>query len=205
MGRPREVTDEQILKAARKCFLRDGAGATAATIAEELGVSHTTIFNRFGSKEALMIAALGPPEHVPWAARLSAGPDARPMLEQLTEVGRSIAEYFQDVGNAMSVLHAAGIGPEKVLANRDLHGRRTQAFTALAGWLRRAQEQRKLGNCDVDTLAATIISVMRNWTMTARMCGLAATRRANEDFVEGFFEMLWRGVAPPGRHPEKGS
>src|SRR5579864_4634496 len=51
MGRPREITDEQIVAAARRCFLERGAGVSAGEIAQELGVSHTTLFNRFGSKE----------------------------------------------------------------------------------------------------------------------------------------------------------
>jgi AcrR family transcriptional regulator len=74
MGRPKEVTDDQILVAARRCFLERGASVSAVEIARELGVSHTTLFNRFGSKKALMIAALGPPAKVPWVAALEAGP-----------------------------------------------------------------------------------------------------------------------------------
>jgi len=47
MGRPKEVTDEQIVAAARRCFLERGTGVSAVEIARELGVSHTTVFNRF--------------------------------------------------------------------------------------------------------------------------------------------------------------
>src|SRR5262245_8001664 len=97
MGRPKEVTDEQIVAAARRCFLERGAGVSAQDIASELGVSHTTLFNRFGSKEAMMIAALGPPEHVPWVAALEAGPDDRPIREQLVEHATVMSTYFQEL------------------------------------------------------------------------------------------------------------
>jgi AcrR family transcriptional regulator len=50
MGRPKEITDEQIVAAARRCFLERGAGVSASDIAHEFGVSDTTILNHFGSK-----------------------------------------------------------------------------------------------------------------------------------------------------------
>src|SRR5438874_2418920 len=52
MGRPKEVTDEEIVVVARRFFLDRGAGVSVHDIAKELGVTHTTLFNRFGSKEA---------------------------------------------------------------------------------------------------------------------------------------------------------
>src|SRR5438477_10961516 len=103
MGRPKEVTDEEIVVAARQCFLERGAGVSAIEIGRELGVSHTTIFNRFGSKEALMVAALGPPDKVPWMAALEAGPDNRPIREQLVEHCKVISAYFQELQAGLSV------------------------------------------------------------------------------------------------------
>ena len=94
MGRPREVTDEQIVAVARRCFLKRGAGVSAADIAKELGVSHTTLFNRFGSKEGLMLAALGPPtQKVAWVAALEDVDAARidPVRHRPPPYVRSIA------------------------------------------------------------------------------------------------------------------
>lgn len=93
MGRPREVTDDQIRATARRCFLERGAGVSAAEIARELGVSHTTLFNRFGSKEGLLVAALGPPAQVPWIAALEAGPDDRPIRDQLAGHAQVMSAY----------------------------------------------------------------------------------------------------------------
>jgi AcrR family transcriptional regulator len=64
---------------------------SAAEIGRELGVTHTTVFNRFGSKDALMLAALAPAEEAPWVATLEAGPDDRPIREQLGEHGKAMA------------------------------------------------------------------------------------------------------------------
>ena len=113
MARPRAVTDEAILAAARRCFLERGASISAAEIARELGVTHTTVFNRFRTKEALLIAALGPPEVLPWAAAVDAGPDGRPVPEQLEEIGKRISDYFAHILPGLAMLNAAGLGPSR--------------------------------------------------------------------------------------------
>jgi len=131
MGRPKEVTDEQIVVAARRCFLGRGAGVSAAEIARELGVSHTTLFNRFGSKEALMVAALGPPEKVPWVAALDAGPDDRPIHDQLVEHGKVIAAYFEKLQAGFAVLQTVGVTPGKIFRSRKGDPPPVQTFRAL--------------------------------------------------------------------------
>lgn len=154
MARPRETTDEDILSAARRCFLAEGAQVSATRIAGEIGVSHTTLFNRFGSKEGLLIAALGPPDVLPWAADLDSGPDKRPITAQLVEIGHVISGYFQEIAAGFSVLQAAGISRERVFEGRTTEPTPVQAFKALSSWLRRAQEAGRIGLCDVDTLTA---------------------------------------------------
>jgi AcrR family transcriptional regulator len=198
MGRPKEVTDEQIVAAARRCLLDRGAGVPAAEIARELGVSHTTLFNRFGSKEALMIAALGPPERLPWAARLDAGPDERPVPEQLIEIGREMSTYFRDLGAGFAVLRAAGITPDRVFEGRK-EPTPVQAYKALSGWLGRAQKAGRIETIDIEFLTAAVLSVMHSWASTSEMCGRRPARGTDQRFVEQFFETLWNGIAPRDR------
>src|SRR5262245_46947359 len=152
MGRPREVSDEQILSAARSAFVAGGPQVSVATVAAKLGISHAAILQRFGTKERLMIAALGPPETVPWTARLDAGPDERPIPEQLVELGREMSAYFEELGAKLSILHAAGIGPARIRRGRK-EPPPAQAFRALTAWFTRAQASGRLGACDVGVLA----------------------------------------------------
>lgn len=194
MGRPKEVTDEQIAAAARRCFLARGAGVSAQEIASELGVSHTTLFNRFGSKEGLMIAALRPPDHVPWIAALDEGPDERPIPEQLVEHAKVMSAFFQELHAGLALLHAAGIAPRKAFGKRTGDPPPVQSFRALTGWLRRAQKQRRLAKCDVDTLASTILGALHGWAFTARVCGQSTAAAAGERHVERFIELLWNGI-----------
>jgi AcrR family transcriptional regulator len=194
MGRQKEVTDEQIVVVARRCFLERGAGVSAVDIARELGVSHTTLFNRFGSKEALLTAALGPPDKVPWVAALEAGPDDRPIREQLVEHGKVMSVYFQKLQEGMSVLQAAGITHKKILRGRKGEPPPAQAFRALTAWLRRAQSQGRLAECDVETLAATILGALHGWAFTARICGQSTALADGERHVERFIDLLWNGI-----------
>lgn len=198
VGRPKAVTDEQIVAAARRCFLDRGAGVSAAEIARELGVSHTTLFNRFGSKEALLIAALGPPETIPWVAALEAGPDDRPIREQLVEHCTVMSAYFQELQAGLAVLQAAGIEPGKAYRGRKGEPPPVQAFRALVAWLERAQRQGRLARCDVETLAATILGALHNWAFTARVCGQPTTPAAGARHVDRFIDLLWNGIGTGG-------
>lgn len=56
MGRPRTISDEALLDAARAVFLRDGAQASTAEIARSVGVSEGLIFKRFATKDELFHA-----------------------------------------------------------------------------------------------------------------------------------------------------
>jgi AcrR family transcriptional regulator len=194
MGRPKEVTDEQIVVAARRCFLERGAGVSAGEIARELGVSHTTLFNRFGSKDELMIAALGPPEDSPWVATLEAGPDHRPIREQLVEHGKVMSAYFQELHAGLAVLQAAGTPRRKVFRRLKGAPPPVRAFRALTAWLRRAQSQGRLAKCDIETLATTILGALHGWAFTARVCGQSTTAAAGERHVERFIDLLWNGI-----------
>ena len=194
MGRPKEVTDEKIVATARRCFLEHGAGVSAAEIAGELGVSHTTLFNRFGSKEGLMIAALGPPAEIPWIAALEAGPDERPIREQLNEHAKVMSAYFQHLQAGLGILQAAGITPGRVYQARKGDPPPVQGFRALTAWLRRAQSRKRLGKCDVETLASTVLGALHAWAFTARVCGHSTAPAAGERYVEGFIDLLWNGI-----------
>lgn len=195
MARPKQVSDEQILTAARTRFLRDGVGVSAAEIARELGVSHTTVLNRFGSKEALMVAALGPPLHVPWVAALNAGPDERPIRDQLVEHATVMSGFYRELMVGVAVLRSAGVDIEGELHKRGEELPPAQAMRALTGWLVRAQQAGRLAECDVETLAATLLGALHNWAFTAQACGFPMAPGYGERHVERLIDLLWHGIA----------
>ena len=60
MGRRRQVSDREISVAAREVFIDRGPKAPVAMVAKKLGVSTATLFQRTGSKQALMLMAFQP-------------------------------------------------------------------------------------------------------------------------------------------------
>ncbi|WP_394836458.1 TetR/AcrR family transcriptional regulator [Pendulispora rubella] len=179
---------------ARRCFLERGAGVSAAEIARELGVSHTTIFNRFGTKEGLMLAALGPPRVVPWVATLDAGPDERPIREQLVEHAKVVSAYFEDLHAGLSVLQAAGIAPTKAYRGRSGEPAPVQAFRALTAWLRRAQRGGRLAKCDVEALASTLLGVLHATAFASRLSGQPIPPSGGERLIDRIIDLLWNGI-----------
>jgi AcrR family transcriptional regulator len=203
MARPRAVTDEAILAAARRCFLERGASISAVEIAKELGVTHTTVFNRFRTKDALMIAALGPPEVLPWAEAVGAGPDDRPVREQLEEIGRRISDYFAHILPGLAMLNAAGLGPKEIFRGR-AEPTPVQAFRALTGWLKRARRRGLIAPVDADALASTIIGALHSYAFNELLTGLPPPV-SRKDFTARFFHLLWSGIAPTTHNKEKKS
>jgi AcrR family transcriptional regulator len=194
MGRPKEVSDQAIVAAARRIFLERGAGVSAVEIGRALGVSHTTVFNRFGSKEALMIASLGPPEGIPWIAAIKDGPDLRPIREQLVYHAKVIASYFLDVHAGLSVLQSAGIPKDHIFKAEA--SRPAEAYAALSAWLEKAQKQKRLAKCDIPTLARMILSALQGWAFTAQVCGGPTSPKEYDLHIERFIALLWDGIQP---------
>ena len=62
MARPRLITDEQILQTMRASVLEHGPAVSLDLVAEKLKVTGPALLKRFGTRQALMIEALKPPE-----------------------------------------------------------------------------------------------------------------------------------------------
>ncbi|MDN0199250.1 TetR/AcrR family transcriptional regulator [Streptomyces sp. S.PNR 29] len=76
-----ELKRQAIVRAARELFLREGFGIGMDAIAAAAGVSKVTVYNHFGSKEALFTAVITGALDEPLAG------DASAALEKLAEAG----------------------------------------------------------------------------------------------------------------------
>jgi AcrR family transcriptional regulator len=87
-----ELKRQAIVRAARELFLREGFGVGMDAIAAAAGVSKVTVYNHFGSKEALFSAvitsALDEPLGGASADALAALADARDLRAALVEAAR---------------------------------------------------------------------------------------------------------------------
>ncbi len=103
MARPRSISTERILDAARKCFLDQGYGVSTIAIAKEAGISEGSIFRRFPTKEDLFLAAMGLPSFEP-ARNLERRVGQGTIDEQLVEVATEILGFFRLVVPRVTML-----------------------------------------------------------------------------------------------------
>jgi AcrR family transcriptional regulator len=78
-----ELKRQAIVRAARELFLREGFGVGMDTIAAEAGVSKVTVYNHFGSKEALFTAVITSALDEPLGHASSAALEGLPEAEDL--------------------------------------------------------------------------------------------------------------------------
>lgn len=196
MSRPRQVSDEQILAAARACFLEHGPSAPASAIAERLGVSQAALFKRFGSKKRLLVESLLPPQVPPWVALLEEGPDNRPLAEQLLELSLQISHFFRGLVPCISMLRASSVRIEEVFGDSEmpppLRGSR-----ALESWVRRAQRQERLA-ADVSpaVFAHALLGGLSHGAFLAYLAGTEGPAVDEEEQVRGLVDLLLRGLLP---------
>jgi len=60
MGRPKTISDDEVLRIAREVFRAQGHTATTREIAQVAGISEAVLYQRFGSKDELFFAAMRP-------------------------------------------------------------------------------------------------------------------------------------------------
>jgi AcrR family transcriptional regulator len=185
--RRRQVSDAQIVRAARKVFLAHGTRVPVATVAKELGVSAATLFVRMGTKDKLIAAAFWPPD--PQVLRtLERGYETeRDFDEQLLDVVVQLAEYAGEEIPATFTLYAAGLRAKPGDDFSDVTPARLRR--ALAGWLRAAaaagvaiRDPRMAAEVILGTLEARALHVF----LAKRPSGARETR----DFARGLLETV---------------
>lgn len=180
MPRPKEVTDTEIKRAARKVFLESGTQTPVTQIAKELGVSSATLFLRMGSKDKLLLAALWPPDP-PVEAILDCGVQKdTPIGEQLLNIVYGLASYVAVEIPAIFMLHAAGVkAPTKNLSNvTPLRLRRK-----LARWLEDALSGGELRDVEPEVAADLIMGSLEARHLHAFIQRRPISTRRNRSIV----------------------
>lgn len=191
--RPRQFTDDELLETARRCFLEHGPGVSTSVIANELGVTSAALFRRCGTKQALMLQALAPPGHPEWISRIEAGPDERPVPEQMREVLEAIDAFFEEMLPAIAVLRAAGMDPEQILCKRELPPP-VLAHRALTAWFRRLHAQGRAHVPQPQSTAMGFLGAIQARHMLRHVLGEHAPR-TEPDFLHTLVDVFWSGIA----------
>lgn len=192
MGRKKEKSDEEILATARACFIEYGPAVATGVIAKELGVSQATLFNRFNTKKELMFAALGPPENSRLSEILKSPPDARPIRDQLLEIGDAALDYFNDTDPRMAVLKASGITGDQLIQRYHVLPQELCRIQ-FSRWVARAQSSGNMREVDAEHFALAFMGALKS--------GLDHTIADNnveriQQYITGVVDIFWSAVDP---------
>lgn len=197
MGRPKQQSDEEILKVAKECFVLQGPGVSTTVIAERAGISQASLFKRFGTKEELMIRALIPYDRPPWTEQVEKGPDPNrdDLPEQLLEITRLLWTFIKDMTPRISALRASGV-PFECFCKRfktppPIHGQR-----AIANWFRIAEQQGRILGSNPDHLALILTSALHGRCFFKHTLGQRFTKQDDEAYLESLADLLWKSIAP---------
>lgn len=150
-----ELKRHAIVRAARELFLREGFGVGMDTIAAEAGVSKVTVYNHFGSKEALFTAVITGALDEPLAGESSAAleglAEAEDLRAALVEAARTWVHAVRTNHEvtALRNLVAAELHRFPELGEAWRHRGTESHHPAVAGALRALAEQGRLAIPDL--------------------------------------------------------
>ncbi|MCB9705382.1 MAG: TetR/AcrR family transcriptional regulator [Myxococcales bacterium] len=205
MARRRNTTDAEILEVARACFLEHGAGVSTTVIAERLGISHGVLFQRFGTKQQLLLAALLPSPAQPWLALVRAGPDERDVRAQLFELAEEISDYLERIVPALAVLRSAG-HPEESAAERREDLPPLRARREVAAWFARAVERGLLRRVPPEQAADLFLGALQFRPFHHHLSGQGFERAESRAFRELVVDTIVCALDPAiadGRHDSR--
>lgn len=196
MARPRQVSDEDILDAARETFLAEGPSASTSRIAELVGLSQASLFKRFGTKHNLMIRALLPNDGPPaFVSLLAGGPDERPIPDQLQRIAKGTLAFFKTLVPAMAVLKSAGLDPKDLFARWETPPP-VLAVRALERWFREAADRGRIHCPDPEATAISFLGMMQVRAFWTHVAGKRFSAQPDDQYVAAVIDQLWRGLAP---------
>ncbi|HWM84546.1 MAG TPA: helix-turn-helix domain-containing protein [Kofleriaceae bacterium] len=192
MPRPRQVSDDEILRVARECIIERGPTVSTAAIARLAGVSQGVLFQRFGTKDEMVRAALATPAAPAWTELARSGPDGRPAREQMSELAVAIHGFFDEMVPRWEALRSCGIAPD--WAGDEPPPIRLHRL--LAGWFARASAARLLAEHDSRGVALAFLGALqvRPWF---RHVARQAPGRGARAYVETVVDLFWTGLRPP--------
>lgn len=194
MPRPRQVSDEAILEAARECFLEHGAQVSTQIIAERLGVSQAALFKRFGTKQELLLQSMMPPAIPAWIEDVARGPDDRPIPDQLREIATKLSRFMDMMSPRLSVLKSAGCDVASLLHRFEVPPP-VRGWNTLAEWLGTAQEQGRVRDGDPRSMALMFLGALQGRVFLAHVVGLPVAIDVDA-YIPELIETMWQGFAP---------
>ena len=193
MGRTKTIDDADILRIAERLFREKGHAVSTRAVAQEAGISEAVLYQRFGSKDDLFLAAMTPPQAD--VEKLLGTPEPGDVKAHLQEVSGRLADYFVELMPTLLhvITHPSLSGPTLAKWHRGLPFMQLQE--ALTARLTRWRDEGRIAFVEPAAAAqgfmAAVHSVAMFETMNGRPRGEG--RKAN---VQALVSVLWSGLEP---------
>ncbi len=194
MPRPKTISDEAVLSAARRVFCQQGHAASTRDIAREAKISQAVLFQRFGSKEQLFFAAMMPA--APDIDTLFAPQDGKCGREELDDLAWRLFLFLrQHIPILWQVRHHPSFDASVLQAAHDKVAAKVQAGLATSveqlardGVISRSLEPKRV--------AATVLALIHHVAMHTAASSTASAKRKQRNTLRGMLDVLWTGIAP---------
>ncbi|MPY66605.1 TetR/AcrR family transcriptional regulator [Deinococcus sp. SDU3-2] len=207
MARPRSVSDEQIVEAARAVFLERGVGATTAEIARRVGVAEGTLFTRYATKADLFEAAVGLHDVTPWRDDLPGRVGTGRVRDHLEHVARRFLEDAARVVPRLTLMLSQGHAPDHNPLLRRIGDPVRRDLDALAAYLRAEMALGRVRPQDAGVAASALLGALTQHVYRELLAGAegeptsscppAPAPPADPDgFVSALLGLLWPGLTP---------
>jgi AcrR family transcriptional regulator len=194
MGRPKTITDDEVLRIARAVFLAQGHTATTRAVAQAAGISEAVLYQRFGSKNELFFAAMH-----------SSGPDVEQLLgpvdppddahAYLRTVVVRLGEHFADViPLALHVMTHPSFDP--AMLARVQPGGPAALRDGLAERLASLARRRRIAVASEAVTARLLLSLAHDWALGVALSHATSGRRVRE--LKEMVDVVWEGLRAPG-------
>ena len=195
MGRRKIIEDEQLLAQAREIFMREGISVGSRQIAQEIGISSSVLFQRFGSKEELFFAAMTPP--APDMAALLMQDDTTETPEVRVErIATGLLEYFRQLGPVLASLSSHPAFDYPTFAERHPASSLETLIGELIAALTDQHRRGEIDCPDAGPVVLNLVSVAYALAMFEQMG--VHEGQFHQDTVQAVARVLWRGIAPTG-------
>lgn len=203
MGRPKSISDEDLLAVARTEFLRNGAFGSTKEIARRAGISEAALFKRYSTKAQLFLAALVPPTPgiEPVVARAQASRTARAGVHMLAE---AVLDYFRvAIPMILPMITQREFGDTSLPRNFQTNPATTLLATVASHY--RAESARgRIRATDPDAAAAALVSAMHSVVLFEIMGFHGGTMPRTA--IRAMVDAMWDGLEPAaGTKTKKGT
>lgn len=193
MARPRSITNEQILDAARIVFLERGPGATTAEIAAKAKISEGSIFKRFNTKTELFQAALGASVQPGWFEVLPAAMEMG-LQEGLMRVGQAALDFFIEMIPRLNMMLSSLPEVHQGLPTFSREGMPVKAIRMLAGLMQHWQQKGLMRQTDPEVGARMFLGAIFHFAFT-EVSGINRwLPMPRQQFLEHLVENLAQGL-----------